>query len=268
LVIDFHTHTFPDKIADKAIASLQKSGNVHAYRNGKLSSLLESMKKAGIDKSVVLPIASNPGNYLKINEAAKLVNEENENIVSFGSLHPNDENYKEIIKDIKNKGLKGIKLHPFFQNVYIDDPAYFKVIDCAYENDLIVLIHGGDDVSFANADFASAKRLNNLCREVKPLKLVLAHMGAHSEWDKLEDLLYMDGVYFDTAFTLHNQNFVKMTEEEFIALVRKKGVDRILFGTDSPWEDQSEAAKKIKALALSDEEKECILYKNALKLLM
>ena len=60
MIIDFHTHTFPDKIAAQTIAYLAEKGNVKPFRAGTLSSLKESMKRAGVDYSVILPVATVP----------------------------------------------------------------------------------------------------------------------------------------------------------------------------------------------------------------
>ena len=48
-VIDFHTHTFPDKIAPRAIASLSSKSHTRAFTDGTLKALKDSMKAAGID---------------------------------------------------------------------------------------------------------------------------------------------------------------------------------------------------------------------------
>ena len=71
-IIDTHTHTFPDKIADKTITLLEKKGNVRAYRKGTLDALKESMKKSGIDYSVVLPVATKASQVDTINKSTVL----------------------------------------------------------------------------------------------------------------------------------------------------------------------------------------------------
>ena len=60
MIIDFHTHTFPDAIAEKTIAYLTEKGGIKPYREGTLSSLIENMKLSGVDYSVVLPVVTAP----------------------------------------------------------------------------------------------------------------------------------------------------------------------------------------------------------------
>ena len=67
MIIDFHTHTFPDELADRAVGTLAHSGGIHNYLDGRVDSLKESMKKAGIDYSVLLPVATKPNQCDTIN---------------------------------------------------------------------------------------------------------------------------------------------------------------------------------------------------------
>jgi len=37
MIIDFHTHTFPDELADRAVGTLAHSGGIHNYLDGTFS---------------------------------------------------------------------------------------------------------------------------------------------------------------------------------------------------------------------------------------
>ena len=54
MIIDFHTHTFPDKMAEKTIASLSEKGGIKPYREGTAGSLTELMKQTGYPGMKVL----------------------------------------------------------------------------------------------------------------------------------------------------------------------------------------------------------------------
>ena len=77
MIIDFHTHAFPDKIAQTIlqtlIASVQKTEGISAkaYTEGTLDSLKSSMAQKGVDISVVLPIATTVSQSTSINNFAK-----------------------------------------------------------------------------------------------------------------------------------------------------------------------------------------------------
>ena len=46
-----------------------------------------------------------------------------------------------------------------------------------------------------------------------------------------------------------------------------RGADKILFATDSPWQDQGACAKRFARLPLTDEQRELISHKNAERIL-
>ena len=123
MIIDFHTHTFPDELADRAVGTLAHSGGIHNYLDGRVHSLTDSMKKAGIDYSVLLPVATKPNQCDTINTLALKTNETSKTtgLISFGAIHPACENFREILNWLSNNGFKGIKLHPVFQKTNIDD---------------------------------------------------------------------------------------------------------------------------------------------------
>lgn len=147
MIIDFHTHCFPDSLAQNAIASLEKSGNTKAFSNGTLSDLLKTAQLANIDISVVQPIAVKPQNTPTINAVA-YKNNSIGGIISFGSVHPYYENYKDELKKIKYEyKLKGIKIHPDFMGVYLDDPKMVEMLNYAVKLGLIITIHMGLDLA-------------------------------------------------------------------------------------------------------------------------
>ena len=50
-IIDFHTHTFPDEIAEQSISYLEKKGHIKAVTNAKRSTLVRSMRESGVVRS-------------------------------------------------------------------------------------------------------------------------------------------------------------------------------------------------------------------------
>lgn len=266
MIVDFHTHTFPDELADRAVAKLAQSSGMHNYLDGRASSLVNSMKEAGVDYSVLLPVVTKPAQANSINSIAYEINKNTQKtgLISFGGIHPDNEDYKQIIKELAQKGFKGIKLHPVFQKCKIDDIRYLRLIECAYENDLVVLVHAGFDISFPDWDEASVSRLLTMIKEVPPHKLVLAHMGGWGMWDEVTPILGMENVWLDTAFCLREtQNEEFLDKNKFCEMVKMHGADKVLFGTDSPWMSQKDAINIINKLDFTTEEKKKILGENS-----
>ena len=277
MIIDFHTHTFPDKIADAALSKLRAASHTLSFTDGTVTGLKRSMKEASIDWSVVLPVATNPLKVESINDLSAALTER-DGLVYFGCIHPDMENPKEEIARIARMGLKGIKIHPVYQGVDIDDLRFLRILDAAAEHNLIVVTHNGDDIGFPSVVHCTPQMTRNALEQVGSVKLVLAHMGGWKNWESVADALLDTSVYLDTAFSLgalvqseprhySPEEERLLSEEDFCALVRAFGAQRILFGTDSPWSDQKREVEAISALPLTADEKKAIFFENAQRLL-
>lgn len=279
MVIDFHTHTFPPKIAGPTVKKLAELGHITPFADAIAETLLSSMKTAGVTHSVLLPVATTPKQVVTINNdifAQEAFYQEN-GLISFGSIHPDLPEWKEELSRIVDHGLKGIKIHPVYQSTDQDDPRYLRILERAGELDLIVVTHGGIDVDYPEERYCMPPKILNAVRQVGPVKLVAAHMGGWKCWDQAEELLADTQVYLDTSFSTglltspddhYTPEGLKLLDEpRFLRMVKSFGVERILFGTDSPWSDQKESIDWIQALPLSGEEKAAILGGNAQRLL-
>ncbi len=263
MVIDFHTHVFPDKIAAKTISFLAKKGNVQPYLEGTLSSLKESMKKAGVDYSVVLPVATATRQVESINRMGFELNGK-DGIIYAGAIHPDSENVGEILDGIKAAGLAAIKIHPDYQGAYFDDERYVKIMGEAAKRDLITVTHAGIDVGYPDDVHCTPDMVLNVLERLKGLidnKLVLAHLGGCDMPDEVIAKLAGKPVYMDTAVVLDRY------PEKAAEVIRTHGVDKVLFATDSPWADQKHFVEMLAGFGFSDEELQLMYHKNAEKLL-
>lgn len=182
----------------------------------------------------------------------------NAELLSFGGIHPDSTDYKKELKMLSNLGFRGIKLHPDYQGVYFDDIRYLRIIEYATELGLIIVTHAGVDIGFPDLVRCTPERALRVLREVKPEKLVLAHMGGWSLWEEVIDTLAGESVYFDTAYSMGH-----ISEEHFVTLCRSHGADKILFGTDCPWGNPKRDVETFLSMPLTYEEQESILHRNA-----
>ncbi len=268
MIIDFHTHMFPDAIAEKTITHLENNAkdDASAHTNGTLQGLKDSMTVNHIDYSVVLPIVTNPKQFDSINEFATKING-TDGIISFGSIHPENENIREKLEYIKSLGLKGVKLHPDYQGHFIDDAEYLEILRTCIDLDLICSIHAGYDIGIPYPIHCPPDRMRMVLQEVledckKDSKIVLAHMGGYLQWELVEKCLAGENVYFDMAFCKD-----VIDENMLLRIIEKHGSNRILYATDSPWTDQGEMVEYVKGLPINEEDKENIFYRNAVRLL-
>ena len=276
MIVDFHTHTFPPAIAEAALAKLSAAGHSRAFTGGTPADLAASMQKAGIDRAVVLPVATNPLKVAKMNDISIAETEKN-GLIYFGCMHPDSENALEEVDRMAKMGLKGFKIHPVYQGVDINDPRFLRILDRAGERNLCVVMHAGDDIGFPGVVRCSPEMTADALKQAGCPKLIPAHMGGWKNWERVADALADSGVYLDTSFSLgeipavdgfYSPEGKKLLEvEEFCALVRAFGAERILFGTDSPWTDQRESLEALRALPLTPSEQSAILGGNAQRLL-
>lgn len=275
--IDFHTHTFPARIAAPAIKKMQASSHAAAFLDGTGPALMASLQKAGLDRAVVLPVATNPAKVQSMNDLSLRLTG-HDGLLYFGCIHPDQPDWRQELDRIAAAGLRGIKLHPVYQGVDFDDVRYLRILERAGELGLIIVTHAGDDIGFPGVVRCSPAMIARACRQVGRVPLVLAHMGGWKNWDEVMELLSDTGVYLDTAFSLGRitpsepdaytpQELQLLDAAVFCNMVRRFGSERVLFGTDSPWTDQAASVAQIEALPLTRAEKDEILGGNAQRLL-
>lgn len=280
MIIDIHTHVFPEKIAASTVKKLEQLSHTRSFSDGSAAGLKASMARAGVDACLVLPVATNPHQVPHVNDSSARMNDlgSETGIYSLGCIHPDFDGWKEELSRIASLGLKGIKLHPEYQGVDFDDIRYLRILERCGELGLMVLSHAGLDVGFPGKDNCSPAMVLRAIRQVGPVKLVLAHMGGWRQWDQVEELLWDTQVSMDTSYALGaisplNDGYYApeelplMKEEQFMRMVRKFGAKRVLLGTDSPWDDQEKALQRLRALPLEPWELEAILGGNAQALL-
>ena len=280
MIIDMHTHIFPDKISKDVVEKLSRISRTPAFTDGTLNGLKKAMDAAQINFSVILPVATNTKQVEKVNNSSVELNENfsSEGIISFGCIHPDFTNYREELSRVKNHGLKGIKIHPVYQDTNLDDAKFLRILYRAAELDLIVVTHAGLDIGFPGVVRCSPQMAKNVIDELGEFKFVLAHMGGWKNWDEVLKILGDTKVFIDTSFStgkiiprsdcLWNADDLKLlTPAQVIKFVEVFGAERILFGTDSPWSSAITSIEFIRDLPISDADKTKILGGNARRLL-
>ena len=265
MIIDFHTHVFPDKIAKPTIDSLKERSNGNPCTDGTVVGLLKAIDRAGIDMAVALPVLTKPTQFDSVTKFVCGINAnpEYKKIISFGGIHPECDDIDGKLKLLKDNGIKGVKIHPDYQNSFINIDGYVNILKCAKKYDLIVVTHAGIDDGYPGETVkCPPEMVLEVIQEVKYNKFVLAHYGGHKQWDTVLNVLAGQNVYFDTAFTLH-----EISEKTFKDILYKHGDDRILFATDCPWREIKSDVEILKSYVLDKETEEKIFYKNAIKLL-
>lgn len=266
MLIDFHTHMFPEAVAERALGGIVKrTKDIYGIDqavsfDGTLEGLRRSMKETGVDLSVVLPIATKVTQYITINKYAEEA--KGNGIISFASLHPYQDNVKETLKDISKRGFKGIKLHPDYQGVYADDERFIDIVRYAGDLGLYTVIHAGADLGMRAPFKGDVDRLRTLMNKTDESLLIIAHMGGFNMWDDVLEKIIDTPAYFDTAVV---SKYIDI--DTYKKIIDRHGAEKILFGSDTPWEDPRETYAFLMSAGLSEEENEMITHKNAEKIL-
>ena len=259
-IIDFHAHAFPDSLADRAIAHLEKEGTAKAFLDGRVSSLLASMDSAGIGRAVVCSIATKPDQFAPILNWSRQI--ASARIVPLPSVHPKGPDPVGKARLVAQAGLPGIKLHPYYQDFELDDPALFHFFRVLEQMGLLVVCHTGFDFAFPRDRKADPVRIVRLLDKFPNLRFVATHIGAWEDWDEVERHLLGKPIYMEISMSLEQLGLTRGRE-----LLAAHPADRILFGSDSPWTSQSETLRLARALDLDPERERLLLGENARALL-
>lgn len=267
MYIDFHTHAFADAIAERAVAKLENTIMTSGYpkpvppvTRGTVGELLQKLDEWGVDKGVLLPIATKPSQQRTINDWAASV--QCDKLYCFGTVHPDAEDALTELERVKSLGLRGIKLHPDYQGFFADEERIFPIYRKCAELGLPVILHAGLDALSMDCIHCTPQMSARVLDAVPEMTLILAHFGGNELWDDVEKYLVGRNVYFDTAFIDGS-----ISDEQALRIIKAHGADKILLASDCPWHPSSAEIGLINRLDLSDTEREMICSGNALKLL-
>ncbi len=267
MIVDFHTHAFPDAIAEKTIEKLAATAHTVPHHNGTVDGLIRAAQAGRIDCSVVLPVLTAPRQFESVNRFAAAHNGQN-GLLFFGGIHPDSEQPEEKLDALQAMGFKGIKLHPDYQGARLSDARYIRIVRHCVRIGMTVVTHAGQDPLCPDDVHATVEDIERLLDGVyrgdtpDRAALVLAHLGGAGQLEAVEDRLAGAPVYLDTAFMLD-----RVPAEQVVRLCRHHGTDRILFATDSPWGDPRTFVRIFRELPFTAEEQQDILWRNAARLL-
>lgn len=264
MIVDAHTHIYPESVAPRALSTVVSNiGNrLTPHTDGTYDGLMASMDAAGVDFSIVLMIATHPGQGRPILQWIKAMMPVSSRLIFFGSVHPQDPGARGLIREMVEAGIQGIKFHPPYQGFPVDSKDAYPLYEEASKHGLAMYFHAGPDPSVPGCDYADVKRFAVMLKDFEGSKMILAHGGGYNEWDKVLDLLGGASCCFDIAFVLEN-----MRRREDAWQLYRQAEGRFIFGTDSPWRDQKRYVDMIRNSArLTPDQKEKLLYKNVLKL--
>lgn len=277
-LIDFHTHPVLVKgFVDKNEELLNAVKSVFNFNNSlqPIDTFICEMDTAGIDLAVLLPIDCTSTRNCKIfsNEQIFELCKMSKRFIGFGSVDPHNENAPNEIKNAVEKlNLKGLKLDPGIQEFSPDDRKIYPVYEAAISLKIPILFHMGLSwESNHNLKYSHPLLLDEVARNFKELKIVIAHFGWPWVLDSVALALKHENVYMDTsALYMENpKNFLSfiLTKQISLNAVETCLREKILFGSNYPRIEMFKMANAMRSIGLSKKSLDMIFENNAKKIL-
>ena len=259
-IINAHAHIYPEKIAQKATDTIGVFYDIKMEMPaGTAEKLIEDGNKAGITGYVVHSVATTAHQVRSINEFIKYEVDLHPEFIGFMSLHPSlsEEDVENEVAWAISNGFKGVKLHPDFQQFYVDGEDAEKLYRVIGDK-LPILLHMGDD----RYDYSKPERLVKMAKKYPNVTFIAAHFGGYRCWSDYEAYKGLNNVYFDTCSSLA---FIDVLTAKKI--IDTLGADKFFFATDFPMWDSVAELERFNKIPLTNNEKEMILAGNIKKLL-
>ena len=283
MLIDAHTHAFlPEdlNLLGERLSLLDSEldpgdpNKWQVFLPGDVDSLLAAEKACGVERMVLLPVSGRPERCRELNRWAAAAAQKHPEVIPFGMLHPGGPLEKDLAS-LLDLGLKGVKLHPMIQRFSLADRASFLMLGLIAEAGLPVLLdtmylpgmyrakpHVRPIFQTLGYDSCTPEQVARAARAHPGLKIIAAHAGALYGWDLIEPLYGLGNVYLDISCV----NGL-LPERGLLEIIRKKGAERVLYGSDAPWRRPAEFKLWYEALELTPEERRLISSENLLELL-
>jgi predicted TIM-barrel fold metal-dependent hydrolase len=278
-MIDIHTH--PVQIAelyaedanlDRAVTDVfglyMKPQPIETY--------FAQLDEAGIGRAVLLPLDCTSAHGCRVvsNQQVAWLMEQSSRFIGFASVDPNDAAAaKTLDRDVREYGLKGLKLDPALQRFDLGDrerafPVYAACVDLG----IPLLVHCG--LSWAPrglARLANPLDLEAAVQEFPTLRFIIAHFGWPWVGEALMLALKHENVYLDTSIIYSGTptESLRHVLADTVGLnVLDQGLrGRVLFGSNYPRVDPKRVVNAVRQLRLEPRLEERILHDNAATLL-
>jgi hypothetical protein len=260
MIIDAHTHVWPDAIARRALA-----GPSHTLRragDGTVAGALRTMAGASIDRSVCLAVADRPE---RLDAANAFVGSlDPDHFIGFGTVHPG-RTVEDNVASLRANRLRGVKIHPLFQGYALDDRRLWDILG-ALEGEFVCLFHVGPETPDGDNSLAPPKMVALIAEAFPRLAIIAAHLGGyHVHTEALEHIVGRPGnVFLDTSWP---PSVGRVEPEVLRSIIDRHGPDRVVFGSDWPMADPTAEIAAIRALGLADADTEAVLGGTLTRLL-
>jgi uncharacterized protein len=259
VIIDAHCHVWPDQIAAKVLAA--KPAGLEPMHDGTLDGLRRTMDAAGIDLAMCLGVATQARTVGKTNEFIGSV--DRSRFIPFGTVHP-DLPIEENLTSLRENGITGVKLHPLFQDLSFADVRVIELMHALAEASIFVITHAGSGGDGVANERGAPQHIRNAIDAVDNLNVIACHFGGYHRLDEAEASLVGSRAFLETSWP---PRLSDLDQERILTLLRRHGIDRVVFGSDWPMANPASEIATIRSFGLDPHEEAGILGENLARLL-
>ena len=125
-----------------------------------------------------------------------------------------------------------------------------------------ILVHGGQEMVHIDPLVTTPAALARLSRDWPDIPFIFAHLGGYRLWDEVEEHLVGTPVWLDTSYS-----FGYCPQEQTERIIRDHGPERIVMGSDFPWQSPRASIEGIRRLGLPEDQTAAMLGANFRRLL-
>lgn len=259
MIIDAHCHVWPDHIAAQVLAG--RPSGLDPRFDGTLTGLIATMDDAGVDMGLALGVAAVARTVARTNEFIGTV--PRDRLIPFGTVHP-ELSIEDNLRHLRDNGIRGVKLHPLFQELDFNSPQVAELIAALAEDGVTIITHvgaGGDDDANRRGNPAALRAII----DANPgIRLMACHYGGYHRLEEAREHLIGSPIYLETSWP---PTMAELEPDLVRAIIEDHGADRIVFGSDWPMASPKDEIAAIRNLGLSAEDEAAILGGNIARLL-
>lgn len=250
MIIDTHLHEGRQGIFSLSLDKLLEQMNLNGIDKGLVSTVACCEYKADAEELLPDQVPQLEANQALLDKAA-----------GSGRLYlsfwckPATERADGIYDFIRRnrQAVKGLKFHPFYSRLPLEDRRYAPYLDIARELGLPVSVHTAAD------RLSSPEQLLRLARQYPAVSFIMVHMGLCSDNEEaIRCVAQADNLYGDTTW---------VPLEKVRKALDLCGSGKMLFGSDAPIDGDKSYAFYQEMLALyrraPDRDWDNLFYKNA-----
>jgi len=240
--------------------------------------LLEMMDNCGIDQAVCFApfwdqTDRDPGEGIHNRWLAEKI-ADNERLYGFGTLDFTKDNLREQVMQIRELGLRGIKIHPAHQKLNVLSDKAMEVYRAAVDCKLFLTIHTG--AHWHRLKDYDVLLFDEVSYHFPDLQFSMEHIGGYSFFNEAMAVIFnnrkIGNVYggLTSNFTKHKSRAYYLSDDKLEELVAQVKAHKLIFGLDFPYNREQEtliALGALQSLPLTEEEYGLIVGGNLRRVL-